>query len=156
MAFVTGHAAGGDVPGEVDWTALARGAQVLVLYMALKHLEAIAARLMAAGRARETPVAVVSKATTPEQRVLESTLERCAAEAQAAGIEPPAVIVVGEVVRLRQMLDWLGAGEGRERAVEPALAPARPGQLRPPRPLDAAAASSHLNGIVGTVMRSGL
>ena len=87
--------------------------------MALKHLRVIAARLLAAGRKGEEPVAVVSKATTPEQRVLETTLGRCAAEVEAAGIEPPAMVVVGEVVRLRAALDWLGAAEGRVLVADP-------------------------------------
>ncbi len=119
VAFVTGHLAGGAVPDGLDWEALARGAEVLVLYMALKHLEPIAARLMAAGRDADTPVAVISKATTPEQRVLETTLGGCVADARASGIEPPAVIVVGETVRLRAGLDWLGAGKGRVLTADP-------------------------------------
>ena len=113
VAFVTGHTAGGEVPDDVDWPALASGAQVLVVYMALKHLERIAERLMAAGRGADEPVAVVSKATTPEQRVLVTTLGRCSAEAKAQAIEPPAIVVIGEVVRLREALDWLGAGDDR-------------------------------------------
>jgi uroporphyrin-III C-methyltransferase len=72
--------------------------------MALKHLAPIAARLIAAGRAADEPVAIVSKATTAAQRVLVSSLGAVAAEAAAAGIEAPAVIVVGEVVRLRARL----------------------------------------------------
>ena len=116
VAFITGHAAGGAVPDQLDWDSLARGAEVLVLYMALKHLEPIAGRLMAAGRGADTPVAIISNATLPQQRVLVSELGRCAADARTEGIEPPAVVVVGEVVRLRETLDWLGAdlrvGEG--------------------------------------------
>jgi uroporphyrin-III C-methyltransferase len=109
VAFVTGHDATGAVPDTVDWAALAKGAPVIVLYMALKHIALIADRLRAGGRSAEEPVAVISKATTREQSVLETTLGRCAADVTAAGIEPPAMIVVGEVVRLRSALDWLGA-----------------------------------------------
>ncbi len=114
VAFVTGHTAAGTVPDQLDWEALARGAQVIVFYMALKHLEPICARLMAAGRDADTPTAVISKATTPEQKVVVTTLGRCADDSLAAGIEPPAIVVVGDVVRLRAALDWLGAGESRE------------------------------------------
>ena len=114
VAFVTGHTAAGTVPEQLDWEALARGAQVIVFYMALKHLESICARLMAAGRSADTPTAIISKATTPEQRVVVTALARCAADAVAAGIEPPAIVVVGEVVRLRAALDWLGASESRK------------------------------------------
>jgi uroporphyrin-III C-methyltransferase len=109
VTFITGHASDGQVPDGLDWAALARGAPVLVLYMALKHLDAIARRLIAGGRSADDPVAVVSKATTPGQRVLETTLARAAADAAAAGIEPPAIVAIGAAVRLRRSLDWLGA-----------------------------------------------
>jgi len=113
VAFVTGHMAGGAVPDGIDWAALARGAQALVIYMALKHIEAIAGHLMAGGLAPSTPVAVVSRAATSQQRVLETELGRAAADVAESGIEAPAVIAVGEIVRLRAGLDWLGAMEGR-------------------------------------------
>jgi uroporphyrin-III C-methyltransferase len=92
---------------------------VIVLYMALKHLDRIAERLMAGGRAASEPVAVISKATTSEQRVLETTLAHAAADAAKAGIEPPAMIVVGEVVRLRAAMDWLGAIGGKRLTADP-------------------------------------
>jgi uroporphyrin-III C-methyltransferase len=109
VTFITGHASDGEVPDGLDWPALAKGAPVLVLYMALKHLDAIAKRLIAGGRKPDEPVAVVSKATTAAQRVLETTLARAAADVAAAAIEPPAIIAVGEAVKLRGRLDWLGA-----------------------------------------------
>jgi uroporphyrin-III C-methyltransferase len=108
IAFVTGQASGGILPDGVDWAALSRGAAVLVVYMALKNLGAIAQRLMAAGRPQDEPVAIISKATTEEQRVLETTLATAAADMAAAAIEPPAIVVIGPVVRLRRELDWLG------------------------------------------------
>jgi uroporphyrin-III C-methyltransferase len=108
IAFVTGQSSGGVLPAAVDWEALSRGAAVLVIYMALKNLDAIARRLIAAGRSRDEPVAIISKATTADQRVLETTLGAAAADAAAAAIEPPAVIAVGPVVRLRRDLDWIG------------------------------------------------
>lgn len=108
IAFVTGQASGGVLPDDVDWNALSRGAAVLVIYMALKNLDTIAARLMAAGRAATEPVAIISKATTCEQRVLETTLGHAAADARAAAIEPPAVIAVGPSIPLRRRLDWIG------------------------------------------------
>jgi uroporphyrin-III C-methyltransferase len=107
VAFVTGHASGGDVPGDVDWEALGRGAPVLVIYMALQHLGAIAKRLMDAGRSADEPVAVVSRATTPDQVVLETTLARAGEDAHASGIKPPAIVVVGRAVSMRARLDWL-------------------------------------------------
>jgi uroporphyrin-III C-methyltransferase len=113
VTFVTGHSSEGVVPDGLDWHALAQGAPVLVLYMALKHLGAITERLMAGGRSADEPVAIVSKAATPAQRVVETTLAAATAAARAAAIEPPAIVVVGEVVRMRAGLDWLGALAGR-------------------------------------------
>ena len=113
VTFVTGHGVGGEVPDGIDWAALAKGSPVIVFYMALKHLATIAAALREHGRAAGEPVAVVSQATLPEQQVLETTLARCAADVAAAGIEPPCMVVVGEVVRLRAGLDWQGLAEGR-------------------------------------------
>jgi uroporphyrin-III C-methyltransferase len=117
VTFVTGHDRAGAVPEGVDWDAIARGSPVIVLYMALPHLAHIAARLVAAGRAASEPVAIVSKATTAAQLVLVSTLAEAAAAAEAARIEAPTIIVVGEVVRLRAALNWLRPG-GAE-AAEP-------------------------------------
>jgi uroporphyrin-III C-methyltransferase len=105
VAFVTGQASGGEIPDGIDWAALSRGAPVLVIYMALKHLGAIAARLIAAGRPDDEPVAIVSQATLPGQRVLRTTLARAAADAAQALIEPPAVVVVGPVVRLAERIN---------------------------------------------------
>src|ERR1044071_8728745 len=87
VTFVTGHDRDGIVPKGIDWAALARGSPVIVLYMGLNHLGRIAGRLIAAGRAADEPVAIVSKATTPGQRVLVSSLAEAAATAAAARIE---------------------------------------------------------------------
>jgi uroporphyrin-III C-methyltransferase len=127
VTFLTGHDAGGAVPDGVDWNAIAKGSPVLVIYMALKHIEPIATRLISAGRLPSEPVAVVSKATGDEQRVLETMLGTCAADVAASGIEPPAIVVVGQVVRLRAALDWLGAAEGRVLVPDP-LGTRRQGQ----------------------------
>jgi uroporphyrin-III C-methyltransferase len=116
VTLVTGHNSDGVVPDGLDWEAIARGSPVIVLYMAMKHLGAISARLIAAGRAPDEPAAIVSKATTPDQRVLVSTLAEIAAAAAAAQIEAPTVVAIGEVVRLRAALDWLGA---ESQALEP-------------------------------------
>jgi uroporphyrin-III C-methyltransferase len=119
VAFITGHDASGLVPDSVDWESLSRGAPVLVIYMALKHIEPIVERLLAAGRSPAEPVAVVSKATTAAQQVLESTLGKIVADVAGAGIEPPAMVVVGEAVRLRAGLDWLGALSGKRLIADP-------------------------------------
>ncbi len=104
VTFVTGHAASGGVPEQLDWEALARSSPVIVFYMALRHLGVIAGRLMEGGRSPDEPVALISQATTARQRIIESTLADCAADAEAGGITPPALVVVGEVVRLREKI----------------------------------------------------
>ena len=119
VTFITGHDAGGVMPEAVDWAAIARGSPAIVLYMALKHIGQISGRLMEEGRKPGEPVAVVSKATSSEQRVLETTLGACAADIAQSGIEPPAIVVVGEIVRLRAALDWLGAMQGRTLSPDP-------------------------------------
>ncbi len=119
VTFVTGHDATGEVPGGLDWAAIAKGSPVIVLYMALKHIETIARRLIEAGRRSHEPVAVVSRASVPGQRVIETTLAEVTQEVARQAIEPPSIVVVGEVVRLRAALDWLGAIEGRQLVPDP-------------------------------------
>ncbi len=109
VTFVSAYGAGGGMPRDVDWTALARAGGAIVVFMALSRLAEIAAALIAGGRPAGEPVAIVSHATLDNQRVLETTLDRCVADVAAAALEPPAMMVVGEVVRLRAALDWLGA-----------------------------------------------
>ena len=95
------------MPDGLDWRAIARGAQVLVLYMASRHLANIADRLMAAGHRPAEPAAVISKATTAEQRVVVSSLGEIATAATA--VEALSIVIIGEVVRFRAALDWVGA-----------------------------------------------
>ena len=119
VTFLTGHSLTGQVPDNLDWTALAKGSPVIVVYMAIKHLERIASKLLESGRDPADAVAIVSKATGDDQRVLETTLDRCAQDVVALGIEPPALVVIGPVVRLRAGLDWLGALSGRVLDADP-------------------------------------
>ena len=106
VMFLTGHDSDGKVPGGLDWNAIARAAPVLVLYMASRNLSNIANRLLGAGRRSDEPVAIISKATTPAQSVTVSTLGEIAGAAPP--IPTPAIVVIGEVVRLRAALDWIG------------------------------------------------
>jgi uroporphyrin-III C-methyltransferase len=112
VMFLTGHDSNGSVPGGLDWNAIARAAPVLVLYMASRQLLDIATRLLVAGRPPSEPVAIISKATTAAQSVLVSTLGEIAGSPPAA--PTPAIIVIGEIVRLRQALDWLSGLERRD------------------------------------------
>lgn len=103
VIFLTGHDESGAVPQGVDWAAVATAAPVIVMYMAVKHLGAIAERLMAAGRDGGDRVTIVSNAATPAQSVLETTL---AAAGGLSDIPTPAIVVLGPVGQYRASLDW--------------------------------------------------
>ncbi|WP_368780802.1 uroporphyrinogen-III C-methyltransferase [Alicyclobacillus fastidiosus] len=88
------------------WELLARSSQTVVILMGMGNLREIADRLVQFGRAGDTPVAVVHMGTTPEQETVVGTLESIADIVAQRGIEPPAVIVVGDVVKLHSLLHW--------------------------------------------------
>ena len=108
VTVVAGHEDPSKAEAQVEWERLGAGAETLVILMGVKNLARIAARLMAGGRKSETPVAVIRHATTTQQEVLTSTLGDVAEDIVRRGIRAPAVIVVGDVVCLR---DWLSVGE---------------------------------------------
>ncbi|SFP54737.1 uroporphyrinogen-III C-methyltransferase [Tranquillimonas alkanivorans] len=112
VTFVTGHDQSGETPSSLDWQAISKGSQVIVIYMGMKHIAQIAGALLAAGRPASEPVAVVTTATTPGQHVLETTLATCEADIAAAALEPPAIICVGRSVLMRQVLDWQALARG--------------------------------------------
>lgn len=107
VTFVTGHLAGDSRPALMDWTAIAQGSPVIVIYMALHRLETIAALLIKAGRDESEPLAVVTHATTPAQKVVFSTLGQVQGLVEQHGLEPPAIIVVGKVADMGKMLSWI-------------------------------------------------
>ncbi len=113
VTFLTGHDQNGLVPDAINWEAVAKGSPVIVMYMAMKHIAGIAQSLMDAGRKPSESVAFVCNAAMATQSVLETTLANAAAHCEAAEIAPPAIVVIGEVVRLRSVLDWVGALAGR-------------------------------------------
>ena len=119
VTFLTGHDATGLMPDGINWDGIAKTSPVIVMYMAMKHIELITSRLMAAGRSPDEPVAFVCNASLPEQVVLETTLSLASTDVEAAGLNPPAIVVVGEVVRLRNGLDWMGAAAGRQLISDP-------------------------------------
>jgi uroporphyrinogen III methyltransferase / synthase len=105
VASTFGVATAHEAPGSdrLDWAALAR-LDTLVVLMGVERLGDVAAALIAAGKPRTTPVAVVSNATLPRQRTVVAPLSRIAAAARRAGIAPPAVTIVGDVVKMREAL----------------------------------------------------
>jgi uroporphyrin-III C-methyltransferase len=100
--FVTGHLKDGSA--QLDWPALARPRQTVVIYMGLSALAQICGRLQAAGLPADMPAAVVQEGTTPRQRVVAGTLSDLPERVQAAGLGSPCLIIVGEVVKLREEL----------------------------------------------------
>ena len=106
VTFVTGHDQSGTAPGSLNWEGIARGSQVIVIYMGMKHISHIIKSLIAAGRCRSEPVAFVTSATLDNQKVVESTLGNAVADAKNAGIGPPAIVCIGRSVLMRQVLDW--------------------------------------------------
>jgi len=106
VIFLTGHDATGAVPGGVDWQAVATAAPVIVMYMAVKHMSEIARALIAGGRAADDNVVIVSNATLPHQSVLSTTLGEVDRVLTKHEPVTPAVVVVGQVERWREVLDW--------------------------------------------------
>ena len=90
----------------LNWKKLATGAGTLVFLMAVKNMDELTEKLIANGKPPETPVAVVRWGTRPEQRTIISTLGEIAADMKQKEIKPPAVVVIGEVVKLREKLNW--------------------------------------------------
>lgn len=109
VTFVTGHEDPGKETEALEWPRLATAHGTLVFLMGMKNLPSIVARLLAEGKSGETPVAVIRWGTRTDQRTVVGTLNDIVEKAEAAAMEPPTVIVVGEVVRLRRQLNWFEA-----------------------------------------------
>ena len=106
VTFITGHEDPAKEASTIPWAALGQNPGTLVFLMGVKNLEENCRRLVDAGRAAETPAAVIQSGTTLSQRTVVGTLATIAARAQEAGIKPPAVLVVGGVVELAETLKW--------------------------------------------------
>lgn len=104
VRFLTGHLKEGSP--ELPWSELVYEHQTLVLYMGLVGLERITQQLIAHGLRPDMPVALVSKGTTPEQKVLVGTVADIAAKVEGSGIAAPTITIIGEVVKLRDQLRW--------------------------------------------------
>jgi len=102
LILATGHAVG--TAEDIDWAALARTGQPIVVHMGLAGAGPIAAALVAGGLNEDTPAAMVASATTPQEQVLVADLGTLAARVAEARLRPPAVIVIGGIARLRETL----------------------------------------------------
>ncbi|GII55574.1 uroporphyrinogen-III C-methyltransferase [Planotetraspora thailandica] len=103
------HVAPDDPRSTVDWEALARSRGTLVLLMGVERIERLAQTLIRDGRSPETPVMVVQDGTLPTQRAVTATLSTVAERVTAAGIRPPAIVIVGDVVRVGQEIEMVRA-----------------------------------------------
>ncbi len=108
VAFVTGHESPDktEEDAQVDWQHIARSCDTLVIYMGVKNLPYIVQELRTAGLPDDTPAAVICDGTYPAQRTLTGTLQTIVTQAQEQNVKPPAMIVVGQVVKLRASLTW--------------------------------------------------
>lgn len=105
FAFITGHEAG-DVAAEQQWEHLAKGVDTLCVYMGISHLPSITKNLIKHGKSPKTPIALIHWGTLQEQRIVVGTLETILADIKKANITNPSMIVIGEVVRLNEELNW--------------------------------------------------
>jgi uroporphyrin-III C-methyltransferase/precorrin-2 dehydrogenase/sirohydrochlorin ferrochelatase len=101
--FVTGHFRNG-ILLDLHWESLVKPGQTVVFYMGLKNLDWICAKLMEHGLPEDTAAALVEKGTTPQQRVYVSTLSELPELAERQSFVPPTLLIIGEVVRLRDQL----------------------------------------------------
>ena len=106
VAFITGQEKPGRKTSRIDWKSLSRGIDTLVFFMGVKKLPEIARNLTAQGKPAETPVALIRWGTTHRQVVVTGDLGNIVEKARMADIRPPAIIIVGEVVRLSDTLTW--------------------------------------------------
>jgi len=109
VAFVTGHHDAKASPGDrqaIDWSALAKFPGTLVVYMGVTRLASICATLIREGKAATTPAAMVQSGTLPHQRTVVDTLAGLPERVALAGLGPPALLVVGEVIARRSALSW--------------------------------------------------
>jgi len=104
VVFVTGHLRDGSL--DLNWPALAQPHQTIVFYMGLLGLEQLCEKLVAHGLPASTPAALVQEGTMPQQRVVSGTLETLPAQVRQGGARAPTLIIIGEVVRLRDRLKW--------------------------------------------------
>jgi len=106
LAFVTGHENPLKEKSAIRWAELAAGAGTLVVFMGVKNLQVIAEALMKYGKSEKTPVAVIRRGTFPDQKVITGTLGDIAGRAEEENLQPPALVVIGGVVSLREKLNW--------------------------------------------------
>jgi len=109
VAFITGHESSEKAESTIDWQGIAGGADTLVFYMGVKNLPTIMQKLKKYGKSGGTPVGVVRWGTYNVQTTITGTIDTITEEADRSGLKPPALIIVGEVVNLREKMRWFDA-----------------------------------------------
>ena len=121
VTFVTGHLKDGTI--DLDWDRLAQPSQTVVFYMGLVGLPVILEKLIAAGVPQDTPIALVQQGTTHKQQVFTGTLANILPIVEQTRPKPPTLIIVGEVVRLRDKLSWFRAPADSEQGATTPILP---------------------------------
>ncbi|MFP5109938.1 uroporphyrinogen-III C-methyltransferase [Neobacillus sp. C211] len=113
FAMITGHCLSGK-PKNIRWDHLAHGVDTLAIYMGVKHLPFICSQLISCGKESQTPIAVIEQGTTGNQRTVVGTLETIVEVVNENRITNPAMIVIGEVVKLSEKLSWFPESVNKE------------------------------------------
>lgn len=106
VIFLTGHDASGKMPANVNWQAIATATPVIVMYMAVKNLDEIAAALIAGGRPTDDAVTIISNATLPQQAVAHTKLGEVREFLSSTELATPAIVVLGPIADWRAVFDW--------------------------------------------------
>lgn len=107
VTFITGHDAHGNLPDNLDWQAIAKGSQVIVFYMVLKHFSEVVDKLISGGRKLDESLAFISNATTSKQQIIVTTLGESFQRLANSTIKAPAIVVLGPVVDFASIINWL-------------------------------------------------
>ena len=91
---------------DLNWTGLVQPRQTIAVYMGVKGMDVLARELIGHGMHKDTPAAIVQQGTTQQQRVYSATLEQLPGIVEQQDISPPSMVIIGEVVRLREQLNW--------------------------------------------------
>ena len=110
VTAATGHGAAGRGDDPVDWRALGRGADTIVVFMGVGNLETVTSEIVAGGRSADTPAALIERGCSPRQRVVTGTLADIADVARNAGVSPPALFIAGDTVPLAETIGWYKPG----------------------------------------------
>ncbi len=106
VAFVTGHEDPTKEESSINWAALAKGMGTIVFLMGVKNLPNITSQLIGHGMDNDTPVALVQWGTTSRQFTITGTLDNIVERVKSAGLKSPAIIIVGQVIKLRETMQW--------------------------------------------------